>query len=201
VACARWSGGDEEATAVTVTVGMPEGRDSNIGATIRPVCHLRWGTRDYSVSADVDVSAGFQLTVTASSIYVDFSMTIPSGDPTSIQLTAMLSPADPCVRAQPLTKTEYVALNADATSNRAAIPKFAKKVSFYRNDAQQAMTLNFYGGAGAGALFTFIRTAAAQAAESTFMDPIPIPWDIASWAITNGAGSAANARVVFELAL
>lgn len=203
VPCARWEGENAESQAVTVTVGPIEALVGDLGPTLIPTAHLRWGTRDFSVSADVDIGQGFQLTLNCSSIYLDLSSPLVAGDPAAtLQMTGMLS-FQPCVRTSPMTKTEIFTLSNGTTSSRLNIPKFAKRIiGFVREDATQVHSIYLHR-YSSGVVWTYVQAAAATGSETktTLPDPIVIPGDIGKYSVRNDGGAGTTCKIVFELAL
>lgn len=204
VVAARWdSDHDSETCPITITLAGIADLFSGgaISAAFRPFARVLFGTRGNLTQIDVDIGRGKQFTVTASSVVlmlgVEDNVALSSAP---LALTGMISYGQ-CVRTSPISRTLYISLGNGATSAIGVVPMFASRVSIYRNDAQQAVTLNFFNASGGQPRLSFLRAAAGQSAEQSVMDPLPLAGELSLFTVVNGGGSAVLVELVFELSL
>lgn len=177
---ARFDGDDADTLPITVTAFpvnfTPVAGLS--GAIQQPFVRLRWGTRGYSASMDVDIGKGCQFTVNGSFASLSLGMDEVAGNPTNQQFVGMLS-FRPCVRTTPMFRTIYTAdvaatqLQAPATQ----VPVGAKKVWIFASGTGIAFTADF-----TSTNATTQRYRYTQAAGGLMTQPIPLSDDI--WFIT-----------------
>lgn len=215
-----WSGGNDEARTVTITLGrvpsIPAPGFPTAGP-VTPVSYyyyspfavIRWGTRGYNHSAVVDVGRGNQITVSGSSVYVDLGMdpiitgaaiTYVAG---TMQLGATLG-FNARQSIQPVTRTVAIGLLANNTlSNPVVIPDFAQTLTAYVNPVNGGALAGFSliivirDASGAAAIYSQSYTAPSQ------IQPIVLSDDAYDVVVvqSNTSANAMPVRLIFGLAL
>lgn len=194
---ANWAGDDAETVPITVTFAPVQ----QIGtvttpAGLRPYGIIQFGTRGFSVKAEVDIGTGVQFTVSGSAMTLQAALdTSDAVKPASMLIAGMLS-FYPVVRTAPLYRTKYIDDLSVATD--IVVPPFAKNVVIWRETpAATAITLEFFTSVtGGSAIYSY--TLAAGAFQ---LDPVPLAGDITKIRVTRTAGAGALARCIFELSL
>jgi hypothetical protein len=198
---ALWSGADAETLPLTVTFGSVSllselSNDTDNGA-YRPYGIIKFGTRGFSVEAEVDIHRGTQFTVSGSSISLQVAMEpVPVGSvdpPGFMKLTGMVS-FWPVTHRTPVTRTRYVDdLVVDANFS---VPAFAKNFTVWRNDLGAGLFIELLN-ANLNTMYSY-----TIPAGGTLFNTIPLSGDILQVKVTNVGPSPTIAfvRAIFELA-
>lgn len=187
-----WPGDDRETLPVLITLTpqlLPNAAAQ--GPVIRPFARIRWGTRNGEFTADVDIGAGVQLALGASSVYVDVGLDASSNTAFNIFGGLSFWSAD---KATPALRTAYIDSLAGAGTKAIDRPRFATTIqAFERTDTTVIYTLNF--------LDTGNTTIASRiiAANGYLASPIALPNDCRTINVVSGSGSPSNARLTFGL--
>lgn len=204
---ANWEGEDAETCPVTVVLG-PSNNTLTFSATgantitpARPYAIVRFGTKGFSSTVEVDIGAGCQFTVNASAVRVTLVMpaALTGLNANRIPLTGMLSFNAP-LRTTPITRTVYddqtvVNLGHSAT---AVVPAFAKTLVVRTPNWADTWQLTLFDTAGSP-VGTFTKAASSHEMEN----PILLSPDVAYCSVSanGGAGWSGGTRFVFELSL
>lgn len=153
---ARWVGDDVETTNVTITAGFIKSLSQQLGNFVngsreRPYAIILWGTRGFSLRAEVDVGRGFQFTVNGSSVVLQFAQMSSSLTQVApgIELAGLLSYRE-CTHENELTRTIYIdamppfdpGTGFFSRTQEIIIPAFATSFSVLRSDARADLTIN-----------------------------------------------------------
>jgi len=204
---ANWEGDDAETGPVTIVLG-PSNQTLTFGdafatptniSPARPYAVVRFGTKGFSTTVEVDIGSGCQFTVNASAVRVTLVMpdALAGMTANTIPLTGMLSFRTP-LRTTPITKTVYwdeqvVPLGASAT---AIVPPFAKQLTVVV-PWPDAFQLTVFDTSGEPTRSWNIVRAAA-----TPLPTILLPGDAAYVAVSSSGGSTLpTVKMVFELAV
>lgn len=201
---ANWAGDDSETLPITVTFAPVQQLGNSVNLVdLRPIGIVQFGTRGFSVAAEVDIGTGTQFTVNASAITLqvtletDPNVVFPPGTTTiaSMPLAGMLS-CYTTTHALPVTRSKFTISINNGFSADVIVPPFAKNVSIWRADSTLSMRADFKNSQG-GTVYS--RTIAGGA----FYDlPIPLSTNITTVTINNtGGGGANSAACIFGLAL
>lgn len=191
---------DTETTAVTITLAPVEQVLTTIQAskTFRPIGIIQFGTRGFSVKAEVDIVTGTQFTVNASSVILQVGFdSSTAGDPASdnMLLAGMLSFL-PTTRPTIVTRTKYLDNPGAGVTSLIPVPPFANNAIFWRDPLGEAVTLKFLD-KGGDILYTFV-----LAGGSVMATPIAIAGDVVNIAVTDTGGAGiVRGRMIFGLNL
>lgn len=143
---ANWAA-DDDAEALPVTITMapveqvnPSGAHS--GQNFSPYGIVQFGTRGFSVLAEVDIGKGVQFTVGASAVSVQVALPTDNAAPanqTTMKLAGMLS-FYPVTRTVPVTRT--IRTSTFDASRSYLIPAFSKSFTFWRVEQGSTVTLD-----------------------------------------------------------
>lgn len=220
VELARWTA-ESQVESCPVTVGLgrvapnPNTIDGDAAGSLlpfRPFAIVQYGTRNASISFEVDIGPGTQFTIGATAVNVMVQMdaykpgtSFAANEYGSLVLAGQLS-FYPIVRTAPVTRTiyydagqietNYVQIEA-ANVITIVVPLFAKRVSFFRDNsiAAGADTYNFQDSQGNTV------TLGTVAANAYFTEPVLLPGDVYFIQIQGAGASLASYRFVFELSL
>ncbi len=192
----NWVGEEVEATAVTISLYPTMNftpYPSVLAALPKGIATIRWGTRNGTQEAVVDIGSGCQFTVTASSVYVSVGHAVSSLgilNNVPIRLNASLG-FHTCVKNTPLTYSSYIINTSPVVCAR---PPYASHVYFDRENTAAAWTLDFMNS------FSAISYSRIIAANTYLTEPVKLSDDICGVTVTNG-GAAASARLIWGLYL
>jgi hypothetical protein len=193
----NWVGEDVESCPVTLTLTplyfTPAGELVAVSGGILAQAVIRWGTRDGTQEAIVDLGSGVQLTLGASAVQVSLRFASGSVAQGGCRLTASLA-FYPCVRTTPLTFTSYATITNGGTSTIQR-PAFASHL-YIEREGTEAFTVGFYDTLANGAIYT-----RAVAAAAYLNDPIKLSNDVASIIVTNSGASSHKFRIIWGLHL
>lgn len=202
---ANWEGDDAETGPVTVVLGPSNGEitydpagggGAALITPMRAYAEIRFGTKGFSTLLRVDVGTGCQLSLNASAVRV--TLVMPSAiDGLQNQrqpLTGMLSFRAP-LRTAPLTYTVYHDDEIGTLSNFAfgIVPPFAKTLLIKTPNWVDAWQLTLFDTAG-----NVIETV-QKATLTTFLTPITLSGDCASYSLAAVGANVPSARLVFGL--
>lgn len=193
----NWVGEDVEATPVTISLYPTETFSpypTALTALPLGIATVRWGTRNGTQEAVIDIGTGCQFTINASSVYVSVGHAItPLGvaNNAPIRLNASLG-FYTCQKNSPLTYTSYI-FNTGTTQS-CARPPYASHVYFDRANTTVQWTLDFHFSTSGVAYSRIV------AANAYLTEPIKLANDICGVYLTN-AGAAAMARLTWGLYL
>ena len=208
VQVAVWQGSDEEATNITVTLGLvqPPLRPFSLTPGVwRPFAVLRFGTRGFQQAVEVDIAQGTQFTVSCSYANLSISLNVrqqprapfailPGGDVSTMSLSGMLSFRE-VTRTTNITRTHQVG-NLSASALHIPIPAFAQSVSFWRAPSASVSVQLFFEDIYHNTIYDFVLGATAS-----MFDPIPIADGVMSISVTLLAGNPTDSALIFNLNL
>lgn len=200
---AFWQGVKREAQAVTVDIGFTLTPDPSLDASynIRPYAIVEYGSDGNKTARRVDVGFGQRLTVVGNYVSVLVGMAPPMVGKTNVPVTVGASiGAFAAPSSCPVILTEYIdQLDGGGDSDRLVRPQGAMQLLPLVTDLALGETaiLTFYGyGVGGGVILNAFYQ---QSVNS--VSPIPLPDDVAFVRIHNGAGSARNFRLPFQISM
>lgn len=203
-----WVGEDTESRAVTITwssLGLVYQNPLAVLPGPRQYVRIRWGTRSSSHEVTCDVGFGNQITIAASSVYVELINDDPLGSDTVYRLQASIG-FFTAVRQTPLILTSEVNVAGAATAY-VQRPNFATTIfDFQRDNVTDPYTIGFQSSrlnsSGTGST-TNPRYQRILAANTYFSYPIGVSNDIQYIFVTNGgaAPGASPSRVMWGLSL
>lgn len=129
---ANWGGKDAECCPITVTLAPVQGLVGQYTLTPLPYGIVRWGTRGFLVSAEVDIGTGTQFTVGGSYATIEVALedvldpAISSTNPNDFANLAGMLSFWPVVRTKPITRTKSFPLGGVNVQKTIDIPPFAK---------------------------------------------------------------------------
>jgi hypothetical protein len=165
----------------------------NVG-TARGFAVVKWGTRDGTQEVMIDVGTGTQLTVNASTIYVDVGITDDTNIP--LRLSASLGYYTG-LKDEPNTFTSYIDALDGLSTFVAQRPAYASHVYFQRANLTQAYKLFFIDSRNT------VIYEVDVAAGSTLNGEIKLSNDVKQIDVFNATapGSPDNARLIWGLYL
>jgi hypothetical protein len=192
-----WPGDDNESRPIAVAVAPTDGMPSS--GTFRGVAQVVWGTREGRFSVLVDIGAGVQLNLVASSCFVSVGQ--DAGAPPSSSICSPLAYSatigflSTFTRGPQATRTIYADQQPQTTPVTFARPAFATAIAgFGRSDATVAWTINLL--ANSDIVHQIVVPASGQ-----FSGPVPLPNDVNNVQLINSGAGPANARLTFGLSL
>lgn len=150
---ANWAGDDSETMPLTVTLSQVAPLANTqigaiLGVTFRPFGVVKFGTRGYSETVEVDIGLGTQFTVGASAMTIEVALedTRAIGITTNPTATMDLLGEMSCytvTKVKPCTRTVYVDNLAPGVSGLLPFPARAKDLTVCRSDTTTTMSLSF----------------------------------------------------------
>lgn len=208
VQVANWQGTDDsETTPVTVTFIPVQQLGTSAGANVapRPVGLVTFGTKGFASTLEVDIGTGCQFTVSGSSVTLSVFMDgfgvngsgnpVADGSQVSMILAGMLS-FHSVFRTTPIKRTVYFDLLAGIGDNIVAVPAFASRVWFVRNNTATVSANLFFKDAAGEIKYDFTLATGTQ-----MNDPIALAGDITAIDVVKTAGASTFASLIFELEL
>ncbi|MES2179834.1 MAG: hypothetical protein V4550_18380 [Gemmatimonadota bacterium] len=206
---AQWAGKDAETSVGTITLGTTASKGNFFEraggpggpAPIRPYARIKFGTRGFLQSMEVDIGPlGCQLTLSGSQFAIDLAVanvaSLPNATaPTSFPLVTLYGQISfgAILRTTPITRTVYLDQVGNGSFGGAAIPQFSKSLVVYSTlSTVGKFTVSLLDSAG------FV-CAAQLVVQGTLMTPMTIPGDAQSIKIDNTDASACNYRAIFSL--
>ena len=183
-----WPGDPRESCPVTVTIApvlpLPT-------LSVSPLASIRWGTHGAFFNANIDIGTGFQLTLSASSVYV--SAFLVDGSLADLNVAASIG-FYAMNRTSPVFRTDRFKNLAGLASVDYTRPAFTSTiVGFERSDATASFSLTFLDVAGVSlGQHTIV-------GNSYLTYPITLPSFCATVRVTNNSAGAVSGTICYGM--